>query len=406
MKYIFLVLMIVVNVFSFTDETGTSQSSNETGNEAQAERNELYLNSLQKSWIQKENKSPVKVVKYKAQKVQNIATRIGMKTTIILPHDEKPIAKFIGDTSSFKFEFLSDIENSHFNLDNYFTIMPSHAEIDTNVIIIGSSGRTYNFYVYSLGQIHDEKPNTTVYITLDGKMPKPVKYNNEDLKAKMIVELNKEILQLQEKLDIKEEKKEKDLNKFDISSIQFDYELPEKNEFMLEAIFNDREYTYFKFKENFIIPKIYYIDDLKDKINLEFSIYNNILKVKKLATNWSLEIGTKILRANKINNFEFGKPPLKKFYVDMTKTHFNFTKKGGSENIEPIKIFHDAEYTYFKFNFENGFKKFPTFYRVIDGYDNPVNFEIIGDFVVVKVLHKAFTLRLDKEYYCVRLEDE
>lgn len=73
----------------------------------------------------------------------------------------------------------------------------------------------------------------------------------------------------------------------------------------------------------------------------------------------------------------------------------------GSKKIQAKEIFRDKDYTYFKYNRADNQNKFPTVFRVVDGYDNPVNTKIVGDYIVAEDVSDKFTLKLGEEYVCV-----
>jgi type IV secretory pathway VirB9-like protein len=321
------------------------------------------------------------------------------KTTVFLPYGDKPISQANGSPEAFKIELPKE-DKSKYDLSNTFTISSKYVRTDTTLTIIGASGRVYNFYIYSVGLNSKVIPNSTVFITLDGKMPLLNKRVDLNEKDKQILALKNEIKQYKEKLDITIQKETKNLKKFNIASIQLDYKFDD--DFNLAAVFNDDEYTYFKFKDKFNIPKFYYVDEKKDKITLNFIMFENIIKVHKLSSNWSLELNGEILEIKKIGNFEI-EYSNKKLYVDMTKTKYNIKSISGDDKLKPQIIFYDKQFTYFKFDMSSGFNAFPLVYRVVDGYDNFVDTEIVNDYVVVKTLHDGFTLRLGELHNCIRL---
>ncbi|WP_120865319.1 TrbG/VirB9 family P-type conjugative transfer protein [Helicobacter pylori] len=71
-------------------------------------------------------------------------------------------------------------------------------------------------------------------------------------------------------------------------------------------------------------------------------------------------------------------------------------------SLMPEEIFNDKQFTYFKFNKKLAFSKFPVIYKVVDGYDNPVNTRIVGDYIIAEDVSAKWTLRLGKDYLCIR----
>jgi type IV secretory pathway VirB9-like protein len=391
-------------LWSFEDitenETPTKTTQNETVNTTALDV--IDLDQVQSAYFLNDEDAVI-VYQYNPKKIMKIRTRILAKTTVFLPKGDTPVSFANGSPEAFNVE-LSKETDSRYDLSNTFTISSKYVGSDTTLTIIGKSGRVYNFYTYSIGSDSKLIPNSTVFVTKDGQIPEEVERIDLNEKDKEIIALKEEINSYKEKLSIQEQKITKNLKQFDITNIQIDYTFKEDNDFKLDAIFNDDEFTYFKFKEGFNIPRFYFIDEKKDKINLNFIIFENIIKVQKLAKNWSLELNGDYLEVQKEGIFDI-KYSNKKLFVDMTKTKYNISSYHGDATIAPKKVFFDDKFTYFKFDITDGFSKFPIIHRVIDGYDNPVAFEIINDYVVVKLLNDKFTLRLGEKTNCVKIKE-
>ncbi|MCQ2829490.1 TrbG/VirB9 family P-type conjugative transfer protein [Helicobacter pylori] len=71
-------------------------------------------------------------------------------------------------------------------------------------------------------------------------------------------------------------------------------------------------------------------------------------------------------------------------------------------SLMPEEIFNDKQFTYFKFDKRLALSKFPVVYKVVDGYDNPVNTRIVGDYIIAEDVSTKWTLRLGKDYLCIR----
>ncbi|MGT0094059.1 TrbG/VirB9 family P-type conjugative transfer protein [Helicobacter pylori] len=71
-------------------------------------------------------------------------------------------------------------------------------------------------------------------------------------------------------------------------------------------------------------------------------------------------------------------------------------------SLMPKEIFNDKQFTYFKFDKRLVLSKFPVIYKVVDGYDNPVNTRIVGDYIIAEDVSAKWTLRLGKDYLCIR----
>ncbi|WP_199497281.1 TrbG/VirB9 family P-type conjugative transfer protein [Helicobacter pylori] len=71
-------------------------------------------------------------------------------------------------------------------------------------------------------------------------------------------------------------------------------------------------------------------------------------------------------------------------------------------SLMPEEIFNDKQFTYFKFDKKLALSKFPVIYKVVDGYDNPVNTRIVGDYIIAEDVSAKWTLRLGEDYLCIR----
>lgn len=77
---------------------------------------------------------------------------------------------------------------------------------------------------------------------------------------------------------------------------------------------------------------------------------------------------------------------------------------GGDKNLAPVKIFDNGYWTYFKLSDAANLDKVkvPTVYRVVDGYDTPVNVRVEGGTLIAETVSKAWTLRSGEAHLCIR----
>lgn len=81
------------------------------------------------------------------------------------------------------------------------------------------------------------------------------------------------------------------------------------------------------------------------------------------------------------------------------KYNFNYTLSG-SDEIAPIRIFDDGEFTFFEFRDKNA--EVPAFFLVDkEGNEELINYRTRGDYIVVERVHGKFTLRHGNEIVCV-----
>lgn len=84
---------------------------------------------------------------------------------------------------------------------------------------------------------------------------------------------------------------------------------------------------------------------------------------------------------------------------DLSKYNFRYTING-SEDISPIRIFDDGEFTFFEFRDKNG--EVPAFYQVDNvGNESIINYRTRGSYIVVERVAARFTLRHGTSVVCV-----
>jgi type IV secretion system protein VirB9 len=84
---------------------------------------------------------------------------------------------------------------------------------------------------------------------------------------------------------------------------------------------------------------------------------------------------------------------------DPDKYNFHYTISGPDE-IAPLRIFDDGQFTYFQFRNKNA--DVPAFFKVDeDGSESLINYRTRGDYIVVERVARRFTLRHGKQIVCV-----
>ncbi|WP_039455241.1 P-type conjugative transfer protein VirB9 [Candidatus Jidaibacter acanthamoebae] len=80
--------------------------------------------------------------------------------------------------------------------------------------------------------------------------------------------------------------------------------------------------------------------------------------------------------------------------------NFKYTISGDARLIEPLLIFDDGEFTYFKFRNINA--EIPAFFLVDDkGNEGLINYRVSGEYVVIERVAPKFTLRHGVDTLCV-----
>ena len=89
--------------------------------------------------------------------------------------------------------------------------------------------------------------------------------------------------------------------------------------------------------------------------------------------------------------------------VSPDKLDMAYIYKGGDNTIKPIQVFDDGYFTFFQFGHGDmkQVKNLPTVYRVVDGYDTPVNTRIKGGYIVAETTNDKWTLRSGEAHFCI-----
>lgn len=116
------------------------------------------------------------------------------------------------------------------------------------------------------------------------------------------------------------------------------------------------------------------------------------------------ETEKEIIIGDKINKITIKKDEIKRVYMQFPKTKWGVESKA-SVKLKAKDIFHDKKWTYFKFDRELATSKFPAIFRVIDGYDNPMNSRIVGNYLIVETIADKWTMRIGDEWVCVRTRE-
>jgi len=84
---------------------------------------------------------------------------------------------------------------------------------------------------------------------------------------------------------------------------------------------------------------------------------------------------------------------------DLSKFNFRYTLNG-SDEIAPIRIFDDGEFTYFQFHDING--EVPAFFQVdAQGNESLINYRVRGPYIVVERVAARYTLRHGNQATCI-----
>lgn len=103
--------------------------------------------------------------------------------------------------------------------------------------------------------------------------------------------------------------------------------------------------------------------------------------------------------ATDISNFQKTNVPDGPDLKHPEKFNFDYTISG-SDLYAPIKIFDDGEFTYFQFKNKN--LSIPAFFEVAsDNSEKLVNYQVVGDYIVLEKVTRRLTLRHGRDIVCV-----
>ncbi|WP_101002676.1 TrbG/VirB9 family P-type conjugative transfer protein [Helicobacter pylori] len=132
---------------------------------------------------------------------------------------------------------------------------------------------------------------------------------------------------------------------------------------------------------------------------------NKLLKEEKEETKEKEE--ETIIIGDNTNAMKIVKKDIQKGYKALKSSQrkwycLGICSKKSKPSLMPEEIFNDKQFTYFKFDKKLALSKFPVIYKVVDGYDNPVNTRIVGDYIIAEDVSAKWTLRMGKDYLCIR----
>ncbi len=161
----------------------------------------------------------------------------------------------------------------------------------------------------------------------------------------------------------------------------------------------------------FIEDKNYYSNAfMKPQIQentLEKAPKNNNKPLKEEKEEAKEKEGETITIGDNTNAMKIVKKDIQKGYRALKSSQrkwycLGICSKKSKLSLMPEEIFNDKQFTYFKFDKKLALSKFPVIYKVVDGYDNPVNTRIVGDYIIAEDVSAKWTLRLGKDYLCIR----
>lgn len=319
---------------------------------AQEAQKMQFLNAIQNSFFSKKRNPQANNLNiiYKAGNTPKIRLRYAMTTTFIFDGDTIAYVS-LGDSSFF--EILAPVKEGY-NLSNILIIKPLLIGVDTNLTVLGKSGKIYTFYLFSTHFTNSRNPVLSVFISDNRKIgkidiiPQEVKQAEKLKKLQDLEAINKKLTQENSNTNTNIENTTNS-TKGDDKNKSVDYASKEIDDGKFIRIGDESNHLFI------------------DKSKIKKHYYQSPRKKRMW---WSLWLYKK---------------PYKQ-----------------AEDLKAIDIFDDGKYTYFKYNREKALSKFPYPYKVVDGYDNPINSRVVGNYIIAEDVNSKWTLRLGEEYVCVQ----
>lgn len=343
-----------------TKDNGMTLEEFQEEENAQEAQKMQFLNAIQNSFFSKKRNpqdNNLNII-YKAGDTRKIRLRYAMSTTFIFDGDTIAYVS-LGDSSFF--EVLAP-KKEGYDLSNILIIKPLLIGVDTNLTVIGKSGKIYTFYLFSTHFTNSRNPALTVFISDDRKIgkidiiPPEVKKEEKLKKLRELEAINKQLTQ----------------------SSNEKITAPIETSKTLKNSTNNNEN-----KKNEGKSVDYASKEIDDGKFIKIGDEANHLFIDK----------------SKIKKHYYQSPRKKRMWWSLWLYKKPYKQ---AQDLKAIDVFDDGKYTYFKYDREKAISKFPYPYKVVDGYDNPINSRVVGNYIIAEDVNPKWTLRLGDEYVCVQ----
>ncbi|MGL2573296.1 TrbG/VirB9 family P-type conjugative transfer protein [Helicobacter pylori] len=386
------------------DETKESDENNDSTLKPMTNFNAIQNNFFAKNRSIKDN---AHFIHYTIGDTFNIRLRYAMTTTFIF---DEPIAQVVlGDDIGFSTKMLG--EDKEHLISNILLIKPLQIGVDSNLTIIGKSGKVYSFYVFSTTYTSSKNPALMVYVSSKEyfkhftsskkETNKEIKtaHNTTNKNAKTSHNAPKKIAK---KLPSIKEQNQKSKNPTTTKTAIANAPLP-LNRFktpnypVSNALANSR-----KASENFKV--------ISNGAKTFKEHRHSQDEMKHVDYSAQIKDDGKFIKiGDNVNHIYINKKKMEYGYVIIDKKKRKWyclwmckkVVKSKYKDDLPTQIFNDEQFTYFKFNRSNARSKFPVVYKVVDGYDNPVNSRVVGDYLIAEDVSNQWNLKLGKAYLCI-----
>ncbi|QQW64550.1 TrbG/VirB9 family P-type conjugative transfer protein [Helicobacter pylori] len=385
------------------DETKESDENSDSALKPMTNFNAIQNNFFAKNRSIKDN---AHFIHYTIGDTFNIRLRYAMTTTFIF---DEPIAQVVlGDDIGFSTKMLG--EDKEHLISNILLIKPLQIGVDSNLTIIGKSGKVYSFYVFSTTYTSSKNPALMVYVSSKEyfkHFTSSKKETNKEIKTTHSAP-NKDIKvshapkKIAKKLPSIKEQNQKSKNPTTTKTAIANAPLPlnrlkSPSYPVSNALDNSR-----KASENFKV--------ISNNTKTFKEHRHSQDEMKYVDYSAKIKDDGKFIRiGDNVNHIYINKKKIEYGYVIIDKKKRKWyclwmckkVVKSKYKDDLPTQIFNDEQFTYFKFNRSNARSKFPVVYKVVDGYDNPVNSRVVGDYLIAEDVSNQWNLKLGKAYLCI-----
>jgi len=221
-------------------------SESELGSEIDMIGKDFNLKSVQEAFDTAPDTANVKVYDYAINKTFAVRLRVNMATMIVLPEWEEIKAFSLADDLYFS---VTNFDND--GMRNKLVLQSNIGGVDSNLIVVGASGRIYNFYLRADPTDSKVVPHFSVYI----KGAAPNGFITQKLKEKETEDIAKSInygAAATAPLDpaALEKAKADYLNSLqDKDDVNLDYTVSGDFEIAPRAVYSRHGWTFFDFRE-------------------------------------------------------------------------------------------------------------------------------------------------------------
>ncbi|WP_104712524.1 TrbG/VirB9 family P-type conjugative transfer protein [Helicobacter cetorum] len=265
---------------------------------------------------------------YNAGDTYRIRLRYAMTTTFIFDEDNI-IYVSLGDPTGFEVSYPN---NEQYALNNVLIIKPLLIGVDSNLTVIGSSGKVYTFYIFSTTFTSKKNPLLSVFVSSNRKIGtidvgdknkkkdqasgiktntlftndsfKKIDYSSKEIDDGKFVKIGDEVNHIYiEKSKISRGYIQKPKSKRTWWSLWL-YKRPLKPSKDIQAfeIFDDGKYTYFKFNRDLSVFKFPYPYKVVDKYDspINSKIVGNYIIAEDVSDKWTLRLGDEYVCVHKL----------------------------------------------------------------------------------------------------------